>query len=157
MAYTVKKREMLLQFRDVRNNVRNRTIEISGANVIMDDDATDWNAVSKSALLGYWEKIQQLDMGKTPDADSEVKDTCRLYFLLDDNTQAYFDIPDPKDELFLSTTGAGANIVKEYDDMASILGNPAENLKEIIDRIMSGDILISDGETPVAYLRGVRL
>ncbi len=157
MAYTVEKREMLLQFRDIRNVVRNRTVEISGTNGIMDDDAADWNAVSKSALLGYWEKIQQLDMGKTADADSEVGDTCRLYFLMTDNTQAHFDIPDPKDELFIATSGAGANIVKEYDDMASLLGNPAENLKEIIDRIMGGDILISDGETPHSYLRGVRL
>lgn len=157
MAYTVKKREMLLQFRDIRNNVRNRTVEISGANVLMDDDAVDWDAVSKSALLGYWEKIQQLDMAVTADNDSEVKDTCRLYFLMDDNTQAHFDIPDPKDDLFIATTGAGANIVKEYDDMSAIAGNPAENLKAIIDRVLTGDILISDGETPVSYLRGVRL
>ena len=157
MAYTVKNRKMLLQYRDVRNNVRNREIEISGSNLLTDDDAVDFHNVSKSALLGYWEKTQQLDMSQTADADSEVKDTARLYFLMDDNTQAHFDIVDPHDDCFISTTGEGANIVKEYDDMASVLGGPDEALKEIIDRILGGDILISDGETPVAYLRGVRL
>lgn len=157
MAYTVQKREVVLQFRDISNRVRNRTVEISGANGILDDDATDWKAVSKSALLGYWEKIKQLDMGVTADADSEVGDTARLYFLMSDNTQAYFDIPDPVDELFIASEGEGLNIVKPYGDMASLLGNPAENLKEIIDRVMNGDILISDGETPHSYLSGRRL
>lgn len=156
MAYTIEKREMVFQFRDIRNNTRTRIVEIDGQNLVHDDDANDMDSVSKSALLGYWVKEQQLDMAVTAAADSEVKDTARLYFLMADNTKAHFDIVDPKDELFLSTVGEGANIVKEYDSL-SILGGAENALKDIIDRITSGDILISDGETPLEYLNGRRV
>ena len=157
MAYTIEKRIQVLQYRDDANLVRTKHVEIGGGNLLMDDDAVDFNAVSKCALMGYWEKINQLDMAKTPDSDSEKNDTARLYFLMTDNTQAHFDIVDPKDELFVATSGEDKNVIKPYADMASLLGNPAENLKEIIDRILGGDILISDGETPHSYLKGRRL
>lgn len=156
MAFTVQKRQMTFQYRDNSGRKRNRVVEIAGQNAITDDDANDMNKVSKSAVVGYWEQVQQLDMGNTPQSDSEVGDTTRLYFLMPDNTTGHYDIVDMVDDLFIATSGAGQNIVKEYADLDLI--DPTENaLKDIIDRITSGDVLISDGETPIAYLEGKRL
>jgi len=157
MAYTVKKRIMVLQYRDDANKVRTKHVEISDTNGLMDDDAVDWDDISKCALMGYWEKINQLDMGKTADGDSERQDTARLYFLMDDNTKAHLDIVDPKDSLFVADHGADKDIIKPYADMGLILGGPSESLRDIIDRVIGGDILISDGETPIAYINGRRL
>ena len=156
MAWTVANRELTFRFTDARGDSRNRVVEIGAGNLLTDDDAGDMNGVSKSVVLSYIEGIRQVDINLTPDSDSEVKDACRLAFLLDDNTRAHFDIVDPKDELFLTLVGAGANIVIAYDDL-DILDPPQLALKDIIDRVLSGDMLISDGETPVAYIEGFRL
>lgn len=154
--WTVSDREITFKYLDERNVERNRTIEISGANILTDDDAADFNTVSKSAVVSYTEKTKQVDAALVGDAGSEVGDTTRLSFRLPDMTKAHFDIVDMKDELFIATTGAGANIVKEYGDLDILV--PVENaLKDIIDRVLGGDILISDGETPIAYLEGFRL
>lgn len=156
MAYTVEDRKLSITFRDARNNTRKRTIEISAANIIVDDDITNMHEVSKSTVRSYWEDVKQVDMSKNPDADSEVEDTARLYFLMPNDTQSYFDIVDPKDGLFKSGSGKGANEVIEYGDL-NILDGAENSLKFLIDDILNGNILISDGETPHSYLHGVRL
>ncbi len=156
MAYVIKDRQLVVTFRDIRNNTRRRVVEIDGSNVITDDDAINMNEVSKSTVRSYWEEVKQVDMGNSADADSEVKDTARLYFLMENDTQSYFDIVDPKDDLFVSVDGKLAMDVKAYDDLSLV--NGAENsLKFIIDDILGGRILVSDGETPHSYLHGVRL
>ena len=156
MAFTVKDRQLVITYRDIRNNTRRRVIEIDTSNLIVDDDAINMNEVSKSTVRSYWEEEKQVDMGNSADADSEVKDTARLYFLMENDTQSYFDIVDPKDDLFVSVDGKLAMDVKAYDDLSLV--NGAENsLKFIIDDILGGRILISDGETPHSYLHGTRL
>lgn len=156
MAWTVANRQITFRYTDIRGDSKNRVVEIGAGNILTDDDAADMDTVSKSSLLSYTEGIKQVDIALTPDADSEVSDACRLAFLLDDNTRAHFDIIDPMDEIFLTLTGQGANIVIAYDDL-DILDAPQLALKDIIDRVLSGDMLISDGETPVAYIEGFRL
>jgi len=156
MAYGVVDRQLVVIYRDIRNNTRKRTIEISGGNLITDDDAVNMNEVSKSTVRSYWEDIKQVDMANTPDADSEVKDTGRLYFLMANDTQSYFDIVDPKDDLFVSENGKLALEIKAYDDL-SLLNGAENSLKFLIDDILAGRILISDGETPHSYLHGIRL
>ncbi len=156
MAYTTAHNFLTLKFRDVRNVLRNRTIELGGLVVVTDDDATEWDTVSKSIVRGYYNKNQQIDNALVAAADSEVKDTARLYFLLPDDTTGHLDIVDPVDDLFLSTTGPGANIIIEYADMAG--GSPSQvALQTIIDKVLSGSILIDDGETPTTYLYGERI
>ncbi len=156
MPFTVKKREVTFGYRDISGRTRSRDVEMGLLNLIMDDDATDLDMVSKSALVSYWEKAKQVDLSNVPEADSEVGDTLRLQFLMEDNTKYHFDIVDPKDNLFIATDGAGKNIAISY---AALDGAVAEQqaLKDIIDRVLSGDSLISDGERPHSYLKGYRL
>lgn len=156
MAYTVVKKELVALYRDIRGETRRKTIELSDSNLLTDDDANHLNGLSKSTVRSYVERIKQTDMANTPDADSEVDDTARLYFLMEDDTQAWFDIVDPKDDLFVDTEGSNANVLKSRDDLSDL--DPTENaLKEVIDGIMNGEILISDGETPVLYIGGKRI
>lgn len=156
MAFTVKDRQLVITYRDIRNKTRRRVVEIDASNLIVDDDAINMNEVSKSTVRSYWEEDKQVDMGNVPDSDSEVKDTGRLYFLMEDDTQAYFDIVDPKDDLFVTTEGKLANEMKAYGDL-NILNGAENSLKFLIDDIIGGRILISDGETPHSYLHGGRL
>jgi len=156
MAYTVKDRQLVITYRDVRNNTRRRVMEIDASNLIVDDDAINMNEVSKSTVRSYWEEVKQVDMANGADSDSEVKDTARLYFLMENDTQSYFDIVDPKDDLFVSVDGKLAMDIKAYGDL-SLLNGAENSLKFIIDDILGGRILISDGETPHSYLHGVRL
>ena len=156
MAYTVKDRQLVITYRDIRNKTRRRVMEISASNLIVDDDAINMNEVSKSTVRSYWEEEKQVDMGNVADSDSEVKDTARLYFLMEDDTQAYFDIVDPKNDLFVSVEGKLADEIKAYGDL-DILNGAENSLKFLIDDIIGGRILISDGETPHSYLHGVRL
>lgn len=158
MAYTTNKNTMVLSFRDIRNENRFREIELGGLVVVTDDDALDFDGCSKSVVRRYVQKNEQIDNGLTPDADSEVNDTLRLFFLLTDDTKWHIDIVDPADELFLSTTGPGANIVKDKSVLAAAVSPaPEYYLNNIIDKVLAGSILISDGETPTAYLEGMRI
>jgi hypothetical protein len=149
---------MVLSYRDIRNESRFREIELGGLVVITDDDAADFDGCSKSVVRRYVQKNEQIDASLTPDADSEVNDTVRLYFLMPDDTKYHLDVVDPHDEIFLSTTGPGANIVKDKADLAAAVSpDPEYFLNNIIDKVLAGSILISDGEQPTAYLEGKRL
>lgn len=158
MAYTTVENKLALRFRDVRNQLRRKTIELGGLVVVTDDDAVEWDGVSKSVVRGYVQQNKQIDQSLMADADSEVNDDARLYFLMADDTQGHLDIPDPHDELFLSTTGPNANIIKDKADLAvAVSPAPEYYLNSIIDKVLAGSILISDGEQPVAYLKGERI
>lgn len=157
MAYTTVKNTISFRYMDERDEVRNRTIELGGAVIFTDDDAIIMSAISKSGVMAYTASNKQVDNGQNIEVDSEVKDTARLYFLLDDQTQAHFDIVDPADELFLDTTGEGANIIRSVAQLLLVGGVPGVALDALILKIMAGDILISDGETPIKYLYGQRL
>lgn len=157
MAYTTAKNTLVLGFRDERQQLRNRTIELGGLVVITDDDATEWSAISKSIVRTYKAGNKQVDQSLVAAVGSEVKDTARLFFLLDDDTQAHLDIVDPMDSLFLATSGAGALVVKPYDTLAAEVTPEAVALVSIIDKVLAGSILISDGEQPVSYVDGARI
>lgn len=157
MAYTTIKNTLVLSMVDVRENTRTRILELGGLVVATDDDATLFNNASKSAVDKYVQNNYQRDPAITPDADSEVRDTLRLYFKMADTSTYHFDIPDPHDEVFLSATGPGANILKDRADLALDLGGPGEAVDGIIANVLNGDYLISDGETPIAFLSGERV
>jgi len=157
VAYTTLRNFMALTFRDVRGDTRIRRVELGGLVVITDDDAADFHNASKSAVVAYVQQNEQSDEALSPDADSEVADTLRLYFRIDAKKTAHLDIPDPHDELFLSTTGPGANILKDKADLDLDVAGPGEAVGNIIDKVLAGSILISDGETPASYLYGERL
>jgi hypothetical protein len=158
MAYTTNKNELVLSFRDIRQELRTKRIELGGLVVVTDDDATEFNGVSKSVVRRYVQQNEQIDTSLVADADSEVNDTLRLNFLLPNDSKWHLDIPDPHDELFLSTTGPGANIVKDKAVLAAAVSpEPEYYLNVIIDKVLAGSILISDGETPTAYLDGERI
>lgn len=157
MAYTTLKNVLDLTFRDVRDNDRRRSIELGGLVVVTDDDATDFHRASKSAVVSYVQKNVQSDEALAGDADSEVRDTLRLYFRIDAAHTAHLDIPDPHDELFLSTTGPGANVLKDYADLALDVAGPGEAVVNIIDKCIAGSILISDGEQASEFLYGERV
>lgn len=158
MAYTTIKNVLSLEFRDIRENTRQRRVELGGLVVVTDDDATFHDAASKSAVRKYVQNNYQMDDGVTPDADSEVRDTLRLYFLMDDDTEYHYDIPDPHDELFLSATGPGANVLRDYEDLAQdVSPTPGWGVTNIIDNILAGEYLISDGEQPASFLSGERV
>lgn len=156
MAFTVVENRVTLTHRDVRDDTRNRVIEVASG-LFTDVEAELHNAVSKSKILAYQATTKQVDLANTPDADSEVKDTLRLYFLMDDATKAHYDIVDPADSLFLDTTGEGANILRSVPQLLAVGGAPGVALDGIIALIMAGAILISDGETPVQFLEGKRI
>jgi len=156
MAYGTTGNYLVLNFRDQRNDPRRKEYELGGLVVVTDDDAKLFSDVSKSVVRSYNNRNKQVDNGLTPDADSEVADTMRLYFLMPDDTKYHLDIVDPKDALFLAATGAGSNIVKDRAVLA--VGSPEEiALDSIIGKVMDGTYLISDGETPVAYVGGERI
>jgi len=156
MGYDPMDRQLVITFRDIRNNIRKRVIEISAGNLVTDDDAINMNEMSKSTVRSYWEEVKMVQMLNTADADSEVKDTGRLYFLMENDTQAYYDIVDPKDDLFVSEDGKLAMSMVAYDDL-SLVNGAQNSMKFLIDDILAGRILLSDGETPHSYLHGIRL
>ena len=157
MAYTTIKNTLVMTFRDVREDTRQRTVELGGLVVVTDDDANLFNAASKSVVAVYFSVNKQGDNALAPDADSEVRtDTLRLYFRSADQDIIHLDIPDPHDEVFLSTTGPGANILKDRSALA--LGGPAEVAVDgIIQKALDGDYLMSDGEAADVYLYGERV
>lgn len=158
MAYTTLKNYINLTFRDVRENERIRTIELGGLVIWTDDDAILFNNASKSGVRKYASVNVQSDAGVDGDADSEVRDTLRLYFRMPSEEVYHLDIPDPHDELFLSATGPAANILKDYADLfAAVAGTPEKAVASIIDKALAGDILISDGETAATFLHGERV
>jgi hypothetical protein len=157
MAFTTVQNRITFTYRDVRGDKRNRVIETGGVNLFTDDDAILHDLVSKSAVIAYQATNKQVDMENVGDADSEVKDTLRLYFLMPDATIGHYDIVDPHDILFLSDTGEGANILRSQAQLTAVGLVPGVSLVAIIAQILAGDILISDGETPVEFLEGARL
>ena len=158
MAYTTLRNYLDLTFRDIRDNERRRTIELGGLVVVTDDNATAFHNASKSAVVSYVQKNVQSDEALVGDADSEVRDTLRLYFRIDAQKTAHLDIPDPHDEIFLATTGPGANVAKDYAVLfAASPGTPEKAVADIIDDVLSGEILISDGEEAASYLSGERV
>jgi len=156
MAFTVVEDRITFTYRDVRDDTRNRVIEVS-TGLFTDAHAELHDAVSKSGLMTYQSTAKQVDLANVGDADSEVKDTLRLYFLMDDTTKAHYDIIDPHDSLFLDTTGEGANILRSTAQLVAVGGAAGIALDAIITLIMTGVILISDGETPIQFLEGKRI
>lgn len=158
MAYTTINNFLTVDYTDVRENSRQRRIELGGLVIITDTEADAMHDASKSAVRKYWQSNVQMDDALTPDADSEVRDTLRLYLKLPDDSVGHFDIPDPHDEVFLSTTGPGANILKDYATLAAALaGTPEKAVADIIDLLLAGTFLISDGETAQTFLSGERV
>lgn len=157
MPYTTVRNEISFSFVDERDDRRRRVIELAPAYVFVEDDAILMSAVSKSAVRSFRNTNKQVDLAQNFDVGSEVKDTLRLWFLLDDDTKAHFDVVDPKDELFLDTTGEGANIMRSVAQLLLVGGAPGIAMDALITKIMLGDILISDGEQPIQFLEGKRI
>jgi hypothetical protein len=158
MAYTVAQSFLVMEWTDEREDSRLRIVEKDVANTIINADVVEFDTVSKSALKRWYVRDVQFDAALAGAADSEVSDTLRLFFDMGVSGTYHADIPDPHDDLFLSTTGPGANIVKDKADLAAGgVGTPELALSDIIDKFLAGDYLISDGETPVAYLYGERI
>lgn len=157
MAFTTLKNYLTMTFRDAREQERTRVVELGGLVVVTDDNANDFHNASKSAVVKYVQNNVQHDDTLTADADSEVRDTLRLYFRMPSQEIYHLDIPDPHDEVFLATSGPGANILKEKADLALDVGGPGEAVSNIIDDALAGEYLISDGETPDSYLSGERV
>lgn len=157
MAFTTLKNFLTMTFRDDSGVERVRKVELGGLVVVTDDNANDFHNASKSAVVKYVQNNVQHDAALTPDADSEVRDTLRLYFRMPDESIYHLDIPDPHDEVFLATSGAGENILKLKADLALDVGGPGEAVSNIIDDVLAGEYLISDGEQPTAYLEGERV
>lgn len=157
MPFTTAKNTITFRYVDERDDRRNREVELSGAYVFVEDDAILMDAVSKSAVRSFRNTNKQVDLSRDADVGSEVGDTLRLWFLLDDDTKAHFDVVDPKDELFLDTTGEGANIMRSVPQLLLVGGAPGIAMDALIAKILLGDILISDGEQPVQFLEGKRI
>lgn len=142
-------------WRDIRLDKRARIVEqpdFANEQLIRQQ----MEAVSKSSVIKTANTLVNDNVDyAAPDADSEVGDTLRLYFELANLDVGHFDIPDPKPGIFQATTGAGANTMKTYADLG-ITGEEAA-AKSLIDYVLAGEILISDGETPIRYLEGKRL
>ena len=64
MAYTTAHNFLTMKFRDIRDDLRNRTIELGGLVVVTDDDAKEWDDVSKSVVRGYFNKNQQVVLNR---------------------------------------------------------------------------------------------
>jgi len=156
MPWTVVEDKITMTYRDVRDDTRQRTVEVSSG-LFTDVEVGLHDAVSKSAIHTYTSKSKQVDLNEVGDDDSEVRDTLRLYFLLEDATKAHYDIVDPHDSLFLDVTGEGANIMRSVPQLIAVGGAPGVAMDGIIALIMTGVIKISDGETPVQFLEGKRL
>lgn len=159
MAYTALQNFLVVTYTDIRGDTRNRRIETDPTLVVTDPIVGLLDDVSKCALKRYSLGLNQADDALTPDADSEKADTARLYFDLDGlGKKGHFDIVDAHDDLFLATSGPNANIIKDYATLdAATAGTPEKALASIIDALLAGTFTISDGETPAAYLNGVRL
>lgn len=158
MAYSVVKELVSLVFRDERDEQRGRVIEFASPVVTLEDDMVLFNTVSNSIVASFSHTDKQTDPALSPAAGSEVRDTARLYFRLASQDRAHFDIVDPHIDLFIGATGTGATIIKDKATLAAgAVGSPELALNEIIDHVLAGDYLISDGETPEAYLEGRRV
>lgn len=143
-------------WRDVRLDKRTRTIDVPDFTNV-DSISGSMAVMSKSDFIKTSNTlVNNNELIAPPDADSEVKDTLRLYFELASLDVAHFDIVDPKDDLFQATTGDGANTMVTYVDL-SLVTTSHIAAKDIIDMILVGTIFISDGETPIGYLEGKRL
>jgi len=156
MPYTVKKRTTSFRYDDIRGRSRTRLVETGILNIVHDDDANDMNAVSKSALIAYQPVDKQVNLSLTAASDSEVGDTGRLYFTMEDGTRYHFDIVDPRDDLFVATVGEAANVFIAYSAL-DVTNDAQKALKAIIDRVLSGGFLIADGEKPHHYNNGRRI
>lgn len=156
MAELALKVYVTVSHQDIRDNTRSRQVQVpdlAAASII----AFEMNGASKSKVASWTNSLKLTeDTMAAPDADSEVKDTLRLYFELPNLDRAHFDIVDPHDEVFLALTGAGANILKERADLLLIAG-AGTSVDAIIAHVLSGEILISDSETPSRYLSGARV
>lgn len=159
MATTARKETVNVTFRDNRDDVRGRTIEQPGTTQADVTTLVDrLQVISKSGTLRATHSIKYSNDAFAAEADSDVSDTVRLYFELEDTSTAHFDIPDPADEIFEASSGPGANIVKEKSVLdAAVAGTPEKELGLLIDAVLAGTILISDGETPAGYLHGERV
>ena len=158
MAYDDDRNYVNLAFQDVRNTKRNRKVQMVAGTALSDANALLFHVASKSKMAKFWQGQIQIDDALTADADSEVGDTLRLYFELTGERTGHFDIVDPNDDLFLDTSGPNANIAITKASMdAGDPGTPEDALGQIIDLILAGTLLISDSETPTAYLKGERL
>ena len=158
MAYSTIKNWLAVTWIDERLDTRLRRIECGAAYTPVLADATQFHNVSKSAVSKWVQNDVQYDASLSGIAGSEVSDTLRLYFLMDNGDTYHMDIPDPVDSLFLATSGAGANILKTYAVLdAGAPLSPEDELARIIDHVLAGEYLISDGETPTAFIEGERI
>lgn len=158
MAVNQQDQHLSIQFNDIRAQKRNRTLQVKAtmtpaeAQAIVDDFhiAGQCDVIAHSLRQKYVE-----DSPVGADADSEVSDTTRLYFRLADLTTCHLDIVDADASIFVGLTGQNALNVLPYADLT--LDPPKLAVKGIIDAVLAGDILISDGETPTTYVEGIRI
>lgn len=158
MAYTANKNYLSIEYTDDSLSSRTRNIQCVPTLLITDPLVGRLDNVSKSALKEYTLHLNQRDNAIVPAGDSEVQDTLRLYFELENGDGAHFDIIDPDDSLFLATTGAGENILKDKAVLdAAAADTPENDLALIIDAILGGTFYVSGRETPVLFIEGKRL
>lgn len=158
MAYVNINRLLSLTFSDERKDTRTRRVEVATTYDILPADIDAFVAASKSTVRNYWLSNENHDSALAAGADSEVKDTLRLFFLAAGDKQVHFDIPDPADDVFLSTTGPGANILMDYADLADIGASASQSaVADIIDQVTAGNYLVSDGEIGATFLFGERI
>lgn len=157
MAFTTTGNSYDVYMTDIRDQRRRLTIELDANVLTVEPFAQAISDMSKSEALYFINKNRQLNDTVNPDADSEVRDTLRLYFEMSDGKIAFRDLPDGDDVLFVSTTGDDAFIVRPYADLAADTDPHAVALVFLIDNFLNGQMRISDGEQPVKYLRGRRI
>lgn len=159
MAYAELKNYVTLTHRDIRlEKSRNRVVEMEAAATLSAAQALTFDSVSKCGMFKYVQGAQQVDDAVVGAADSEVGDTLRLNFGLPAGKKGHFDIVDGKDVLYVDTVGPNANVVIPKSEMdAATPGDPEDQLGNIIDLILAGTILISDGEVADSYIDGERI
>jgi len=147
-----------LTFNDVRNSRRGRKIQLANDFTEADEVVNIMNALSKSKIIKRSNVLTSVGDVTAPPLGSEVGDSARLYFVNADGDGLHFDLIDAPDDLFQAQTGAGANIVREWDEIGTATDTTALAFQQLIAKIVTDNvILLSDGEEAYRYLDGKRL
>jgi hypothetical protein len=158
MAYEEKTNVVNIEFVDVGTDDRDKEIRLEPAGIMLDAEISRWDNVSKCVARSWHQNVKRVDNSLTPAADSETPDTLRLYFRKEDTSKYHLDIVDPKDTLFVGTSGPSQNIAKDYATLSAALPDTPENdLSIIIDNVVSGRYLIGNASPVTEYLYGERL
>lgn len=158
MPFTTLANYFTVVYTDEAGRTRRHVIELDGAVAAVDPFANRIHNISKSAVRTYTYANKQQDDAHTPDAGSEVGDTLRLFFRMADDSIYHRDFADPKDALFIAATGPDSLVVKPKATLdAAAPGTPENDLALLIDDLLAGQMLISDGETPAEYLNGRKI